>query len=335
MSQTREHTFSVDVEHEGNRLDQFLSSLLPEISRARVQALIKAGNAQVDGESTKPSYKVHAGESIWIKVEPVEASSYEAEDIPLSIVFEDEHIIIINKPAGMVVHPAAGVSSGTLVNALLAHSSKLPTLRGADRPGIVHRLDKNTSGLLVVAKTEAAHRSLSDLISRRAIKRKYRALAYGNFAESKGTIDAPIGRSPSDRKKMAVTGISSREAKTSFIVIEGFPHISHLNVELSTGRTHQIRVHMAYIGHPIVGDSVYGSRLKRFHDKMMPAIVDAISHLKGHMLHSETLEFDHPATGESVKYDVPPPDEFTHLLGLLQSNAKVEFARKPRRSKST
>jgi len=321
MTKPRERTFSVDTEQEGSRLDQFLASLLPEISRARVQALIKAGNAKVDGENTKSSYRVRAGESIWVRIEPVEASSYEAEDIPLAIVFEDEHIIIINKPAGMVVHPAAGVSSGTLVNALLAHSSTLPTAGGIDRPGIVHRLDKNTSGLLVVAKTEAAHRSLTDLISKRAIKRKYRALAYDSFAETKGTIDAPIGRSPSDRKKMAVTGIGSREAMTSFAVIEGFPHISHLSVELSTGRTHQIRVHMAYIGHPIVGDLVYGSRLKRFHDKMTPAVVDAISHLKGHMLHSEILEFDHPVTGKAVRFEAPPPDEFAHLLGLLKENA--------------
>lgn len=320
MSQSRERIFDVASEHAGKRLDQFLALFLPEISRARAQALIKSGNVEVDGEHAKASHKVRTGQSVWIRIEAAEASSFKAEDIPLDIVFEDEHIIVVNKPTGMVVHPAAGVKSGTLVNALLAHSKNLSTTGGADRPGIVHRLDRNTSGLLVVAKTEMAHRSLAQSISTRTTKRKYRALAYGHFAESEGTIDAPIGRSPSDRKKMAVTGIGSREAKTHFVVIESLQGIAHLAVELSTGRTHQIRVHLAYIGHPIVGDQVYGSRLKRFHDTMVPVIVDTIAELKGHMLHSETLEFGHPATSTPVRFDAPPPDEFTRLLRLLQEN---------------
>jgi 23S rRNA pseudouridine1911/1915/1917 synthase len=316
-----ERTLTVDLDHAGNRLDQFLAALVSEISRARVQALIRSGNVKVDGHSAKPSHKVREGESIWVRIEAAEKSSFEPEDIPLNIVFEDEHIILVDKPAGMVVHPAAGVNSGTLVNALLAHSSELPTAGGIDRPGIVHRLDKNTSGLLVVAKTESAHRSLSDCIARREIKRKYRALAYGRFAESSGTIDAPIGRSPSDRKKMAVTGIGSREAKTHFTVRESFKGISHLTVELSTGRTHQIRVHMAYIGHPIVGDSIYGTRLKRFYDKISPDALETISGLKGHMLHSEILEFEHPETGEHVRFEAQLPQEFANLLELLQKSS--------------
>lgn len=314
---TREHTLKVDVEHAGTRLDQYLSARLSGLSRSRVQALIRSGSVSVDGQDAKPSHKVRPGESIRVQVEALEPVPFEAEDIPLDILFEDEHIILVNKPAGMVVHPAAGVRSGTLVNALLAHARQLPTLGGTDRPGIVHRLDRNTSGLLVVAKTEVAHRSLVDSIGRRAVKRQYRALAYGSFAESTGTIDAPIGRSPSDRKKMAVTGIGSREARTDFSVLESFGAVSHLNVRLSTGRTHQIRVHMAYIGHPIVGDLVYGTRLKRFHEKMAPAVVDAVSGLHGHMLHAETLEFDHPVTGEQMRFNAPLPEEFRGLLRLL------------------
>ncbi len=276
---------------------------------------------RVNGHSVKPSHRVRPGESIRVEIEAPGPPSFEPEDIPLDIVFEDEHLIVVNKPTGMVVHPAPGARSGTLVNALLAHSHHLPTARGADRPGIVHRLDKNTSGLLAVARTEAAHRSLTDSIGRRAMKRLYRALVYGNLAESEGTIDAPIGRSPSDRKKMSVTGIGSRKAMTHFEVKEGFRGVSHLAVQLSTGRTHQIRVHMAYIGHPIIGDSVYGTRLKRFHESMAPAVVEAVSGLQGHMLHAETLEFDHPASGELVRFNAPLPDEFTKMLRLLRKQS--------------
>ena len=318
----RERTFSVDSENEGTRLDQFLASNVSELSRARAQALIHSGRAKVNGHDAKPSHKVRQGETIWVHIEPVRPPSFEAEDIPLDIIFEDKHVMVVNKPAGMVVHPAAGVKSGTLVNALIAHVSRLPTTGGADRPGIVHRLDKNTSGLLIVAKTEQAHRRLTDALSRRAVKRQYRALAYGGFSETEGTIDAPIGRSPSDRKKMVVAGLGNREAKTHFTVREIFGEVSHLTVQLSTGRTHQIRVHLAFIGHPIVGDTVYGTRLKRFHEKMATVAVEAISRLEGHMLHAETLEFDHPLSGEPLRFDAPPPDEFTRMIGLLMKGIK-------------
>lgn len=318
--QANEHTLSVDVERAGTRLDQFLAAHLPDLSRARAQALIHSGNVLVDGRGAKPSYRVRAGEVVWVTIEKAGMPTCEAEDIPLNIVFEDEHIIVVDKPAGMVVHPAAGVRTGTLVNALMAHSRRLSTVGGAQRPGIVHRLDKNTSGLLVVAKNEAAHRLLAHSIGRREMRRQYRALVYGNFAESDGTIDAPVGRSPSDRKKMAVTGLRSREAETHFTVQESFHGASCLSVRLSTGRTHQIRVHMAYIGHPIVGDSVYGVRLRRFHEKMRPAVVEAISGLRSHMLHAETLEFSHPASGEPMRFAAPLPDEFASLLRLLRES---------------
>lgn len=317
----KEHIFSVDAEEQGTRLDLFLAGHVPDMSRARMQALIHSGCATVDGHGTKPSHKVREGESIRLVVEPREPLSYAAEDIPLDIVFEDEHVIVVNKAAGMVVHPAATVTSGTLVNALLAHSRRLSKAGGEDRPGIVHRLDKKTSGLLVVAKTELAHRQLSDAIARRDVKRQYRALAYDGFAESEGTIDAPIGRSPSDRKKMAVGGLGARDALTHFTVRECIGGVSHLSVTLSTGRTHQIRVHLAYIGHPIVGDPVYGARLRRFHEKMPRSVVDKISGLAGHMLHSEILEFAHPAGGEPLRCEAPPPEEFQALLQSLKEPA--------------
>jgi len=316
----REFTLRVDVEHEGTRLDQYLVANIAELSRARAQALIHSGHASVDGRSAKPSHRVRPDESIWVRIEPLKPPPFEAEDIPLDIIFEDGHIIIVNKPAGMVVHPAASVRSGTLVNALLAHSRRLATAGGEERPGIVHRLDKKTSGLLVVAKTESAHRRLTERIGRREIKRQYRALAYGNFAETDGTIDAPIGRSPSDRKKMAVAGLGNREAVTHFEVRESAGGISHLTVRLETGRTHQIRVHMAYIGHPIVGDPVYGPRLKRFHEKMARPVVETISELEGHMLHAELLEFEHPATGKPLRFEAPPPEEFAEILRLAKEN---------------
>ena len=223
---SKEHTFCVDAENEGTRLDQFLAAKIGDLSRSRARALILSGAAMVDGNTAKPSHKVRLGESIRIVVEPREPCSFEAEDIPLDIVFEDDHIIIVNKAAGMVVHPAPGARSGTLVNALLAHSSDLSKAGGENRPGIVHRLDKNTSGLLVVAKSEVAHGRLTQSIGRRDVKRNYRALAYGQFAETEGTVDAPIGRSPSDRKKMVVGGLGNREAVTHFEVIDAHGGVS-------------------------------------------------------------------------------------------------------------
>jgi 23S rRNA pseudouridine1911/1915/1917 synthase len=317
----KEHTFKVASDDHGTRFDQFLAGHISDLSRARAQALIQSGNATIDGRAAKASHKVREGESIRIVVVPPELPSFEAENIPLDVAFEDDHIIVVNKPAGMVVHPAAGVNSGTLVNALLAHSRELAKAGGEDRPGIVHRLDKKTSGLLVVAKTETSLRKLSESIARRDVKRQYRALAYGAFAESEGTIDAPIGRSPSDRTKMAVGGLGNREALTHFTVREGRANVSHLSIRLSTGRTHQIRVHLAYIGHPIVGDPVYGTRLKRFHERMPRPVVEAIHNLAGHMLHSEVLEFKHPATGESVRFEAQPPEEFENLLRLLREES--------------
>jgi len=312
-----QRALTVSTEQAGTRLDLYLATSLPDLSRVRAQALIQSGSVQVDGKVVKSSHKVRAGESVRVVIARKEPPSFMPERIPLDIIFEDEHIIIVNKPSGMVVHPAPGVKSGTLVNALLAHTHALAETDAVERPGIVHRLDKNTSGLLIVAKTEQAHRSLTASISQRAVKREYRALVYGNFTESAGTIDAPIGRSASDRKKMAVIGVRSREAKTYFTVRESFPNITHLGVRLSTGRTHQIRVHMAYIGHCVVGDATYGVRLKRFHEQMALPVVEAIRNLKSHMLHAETLEFAHPISGERLTFSAPLPEEFSDFLQIL------------------
>ena len=316
----RPRTLCVSADDAGSRLDRFLAAHLSDISRSRAQALIHSGCVQINGRSVKPSHKVQMGESIRISVGTREPPSCEAEDIPLNIVFGDEHLLVVDKPAGMVVHPAAGARSGTLVNALMAHTNRLSTAGGVNRPGIVYRLDKNTSGVLVVAKTEAAHRTLAKSISARSVKREYRALVYGGFAEPAGTIDAPIGRSPSDRKKMAVVGVRNREARTHFSVRERFRGVSHLTVQLATGRTHQIRVHMAHIGHPIVGDSVYGVRLKRFREGMAPAVIEAISRIRSHMLHAESLEFDHPTSGETMRFSAPVPNEFADVLRLLRGH---------------
>jgi 23S rRNA pseudouridine1911/1915/1917 synthase len=315
---TEEHTVVVALEDEGARLDQYLPKRLPQLSRARAQGLISAHHALVNGEPAKPSHRVREGEVIRVSVEPLEPPPVEAERIPLDILYEDEHLLIVNKPAGMVVHPAAGARKGTLVNALMAHYPFLSRSGGADRPGIVHRLDKNTSGLLIIAKSELSHRTLVERIGARKVKRLYRALVYGEFAEAEGTIDAPIGRSLSDRKKMAVTGVRSRESVTHFSVAEKFPAVTYLAVTLATGRTHQIRVHMAYIGHPVVGDTVYGVRVKQFHEQMRPEVVEAIKRLERHMLHAETLEFLHPVTNAPLQFTATPPEEFVRLLDLLR-----------------
>ncbi|RJP23507.1 MAG: RluA family pseudouridine synthase [Candidatus Abyssobacteria bacterium SURF_5] len=316
----QEQVLYVMAEDAGMRLDQYLPSCLSHLSRARAQDLILSGCVLVNKHPAKPSHKVREGEIITVSIKPPEPPAVQAERIPLDIVFEDAHLIIVNKPAGMIVHPAAGAKSGTLVNALMAHSPFLSRAGGADRPGIIHRLDKNTSGLLIVAKTDAAHRLLAKQIGAREIKRQYRALVYGEFSESSGTIDAPIGRSPSDRKRMAVTGTASRHALTHFAVIENFTALSHLRIILATGRTHQIRVHMAYIGHPVVGDAAYGTRPKRFLEQMEPNVIDAITNLRQHMLHAETLGFQHPVTGESLEFTAPLPDEFSRLLKLLKAS---------------
>lgn len=276
----------------GDRLDVVLSKD-GEISRSRAAALIKDGCVTVDGRiETKASFKPETGEKILLDMPEVKPAKAEAQDIPLEILYQDDHLAVVVKPCGMVVHPAAGNDDGTLVNALLYHLDSLSGIGGEMRPGIVHRLDKDTSGLMLVAKDDKTHAALSEQLAARQMEKHYRALVYGKMKEECGEIEKPIGRSKTDRKKMAVDE-NGRWAKTEWRVLREFPDRTLLDVHIITGRTHQIRVHMASIGHPVLGDTVYG------HKRMPPA--DRL------MLHAYSLEFTHPATGQRMRFAAPCP----------------------------
>ena len=297
----------------GMRLDAFIASV-SELSRSAAAKLIESGDVTVDG---KPSEKKHAlslGEVVEINLpEPVECEAL-PEDIPLDVVYEDADIIVINKPSGMVVHPAPGNYSGTLVNALLFRCrDSLSGIGGVMRPGIVHRIDKDTSGLLVVAKNDFAHAALSEELKYHGIEREYHALVKGGFSEDSGTVNEPIGRHPIDRKKMAVLrgNESAREAVTHYEVIGRYGSISHLKLLLETGRTHQIRVHMSYIGHPLLGDEVYGKSKIPFEKRHAPL-------LSGQALHARRLSLTHPRTGERMHFECPLPDDFKKLIEILE-----------------
>ena len=292
------------VENSTNeRIDSYLSNVTEvDLTRAKVQSLIKTGNILVNGKSVKNSYKVNDGDEIDITYVE-EDLDVKGEDIPLNIVYEDEDVLVINKESGMVVHPSLGNTSGTLVNALINYS-KLSTINGDFRPGIVHRIDKDTSGLLVVAKNDKAHLFLSDELKEHKIKRKYVALVHGVIKFDKGTVDAPIGRDKNDRKKMAVTSDNSKEAITHFRVIDRYKNTTLIECELETGRTHQIRVHMKYIEHPIVNDPVY-SRDKN---------IDNF----GQMLHAKSISFTHPKTKERLTFNADVPEEFNKILEIYK-----------------
>ena len=292
------------VENSTNeRIDSYLSNITEvDLTRAKVQSLIKTGNILVNGKSVKNSYKVNDGDEIDITYVE-EDLDVKGEDIPLNIVYEDEDVLVINKESGMVVHPSLGNTSGTLVNALINYS-KLSTINGDFRPGIVHRIDKDTSGLLVVAKNDKAHLFLSDELKEHKIKRKYVALVHGVIKFDKGTVDAPIGRDKNDRKKMAVTSDNSKEAITHFRVIDRYKNTTLIECELETGRTHQIRVHMKYIEHPIVNDPVY-SRDKN---------IDGF----GQMLHAKRISFIHPTTKEKMTFECEVPEKFNEILNIYK-----------------
>ena len=293
------------AEAAGERLDAYLAAAVPELTRSLAQKLIRSGQVLVNGAAAAKSCRLDGGETIAVTLpepEPIEALP---ENIPLDIVYEDADLIVINKPKGMVVHPAPGHASGTLVNALLYHcAGSLSGIGGAERPGIVHRIDRDTSGLLVAAKNDFAHQKLSAQLSDHSLARTYECLARGRFREDAGTVDAPIGRSPQDRKKMAVIA-GGRPAVTHWRVLERFEGLTHLACRLETGRTHQIRVHLSHIGHPILGDPVYGTK------KEDP-------NLHGQCLHASGLRLIHPRTGEAVEFHAPLPEEFTAALEKLR-----------------
>lgn len=283
------------------RIDKVLTSLEPEITRSQLKNLINDGHVTVNGQAVKPKYKVQAGDKIsLVKPEP-QSLELTPENIPLDIVYEDDDVIVVNKPQGMVVHPAPGHSDHTLVNALLYHSP-LSTINGTFRPGIVHRIDKDTSGLLMVAKNDLAHQSLAEQLRNKTNKREYLALVYGQIKEDEGTIDAPLGRNPQDRKKQAVVK-GGRHAVTHFKVMKRYDNFTLVKCILETGRTHQIRVHMKYIGHPLVGDPLYGPRKVIGKD--------------GQFLHAALLGFKHPRTGKELVFEAPLPENFQKMLDKL------------------
>lgn len=293
-----------EKENTGSRVDAFLASRLENVTRSFVQKLIESGNVSIEGhEGLTKNYRLREGDCITVELPEPERLDVTAEDIPIDIVYEDHELLVVNKPAGMVVHPAVGNYTGTLVNALMFHcGEELSSINGVVRPGIVHRIDKDTSGLLVVAKTDAAHRGLAEQFAVHSIKRAYRAVVYNNIKEDTGRIDAPIGRSQRDRLKMAVVSADKgRTAVTNYRVLERAGQFTYVECILETGRTHQIRVHMSHIGHPLLGDPLYGPR------KGMPGV-------KGQVLHAKTLGFVHPVSGIYMEFDSELPEEFLKAM---------------------
>jgi 23S rRNA pseudouridine1911/1915/1917 synthase len=308
-------------EASGKRIDVFLSQEGLGLSRAFVQRLIQDHNLSVDGKFVKPSYRMKGKEEIQIKIPPAEKLYSEPEDIPLDIVYEDSDLLVVNKSAGMVVHPAVGNYSHTLVNALLFHCKDLSGINGVLRPGIVHRLDKNTSGLLVVAKNDLAHLGLAEQIKDRTLLREYLAITWGHMPSPEGTIEAPIGRALRDRKKMAVTRIGGRESLTQYKILERFDLCELLSIHLKTGRTHQIRVHLSHLNHPVLGDPEYGGRqkwIKGVYDRERPFAQQLLSAIDRQALHAKKLGFVHPRTGKYEQFDSDLPEDMQTVLTLLR-----------------
>jgi 23S rRNA pseudouridine1911/1915/1917 synthase len=308
-------SFTVSESDAGTRLDAYLAAHINGWSRARLQRLIEAGDVLVNGKPGKASYKVSANDEIEAELTPPPESSFTPENIPLQIVFEDDHIIVINKPPGLVVHPAAGVHSGTLANGLAFHFQQLSNASSI-RPGIVHRLDKDTSGLLIAAKTQADHENLADQFRAREVFKSYIALVYGVVKQQSGSIEQPIARDPHNRTRMAIVA-GGRGALSLFKIRRSYDAFTLLDVELKTGRTHQIRVHLSWLKHPVVGDDVYGSgRENNVQDVQLRA---RIRKLNRHFLHAEQLRFRHPQTGEQMRFVAPLPNELTQFLAALEA----------------
>jgi len=309
--------FTVSDDSEGARLDRFLVAVLPERSRSQIQRLIKDGHVRVSGREAKSNQPVKTGQQIAIDIpEPIDARP-QPEALPLPIVYQDHDVIVVDKPAGMVVHPAAGHASGTLVNALLHHIDDLSGIGGERRPGIVHRLDRGTSGLMVVAKHDAAHEELARQFRDREIEKEYVALVWG-VVQAGRRIDEPIGRDPSDRKKMSARARRSREAVTRIVRAEHLKALTLAQVAIHTGRTHQIRVHLSAIGHPIVGDPLYGGLRRR-----VPGDLRAVTHLDRPFLHAARLAFKHPADGRRMEFTSPLPDDLQRVLDELSEKHEI------------
>ena len=292
-------------ENNQKRLDSYVTDKLSKLSRTTAQRLIEEEKILVNGKKQKASYKPEEGDVISIEIPEAKDVELKAQDIPVPVVYEDNDIIVVNKPKGMVVHPAAGNYDGTLVNALLYHcGDSLSGINGVLRPGIVHRIDRDTTGSVIACKNDKAHRCIAEQLKEHSINRRYRAICFGELEQEEGTIDQPIGRHPNDRKKMAVNYQNGKRAVTHYRVLQRFKGYTYIECVLETGRTHQIRVHMASIGHPLLGDEVYSNRKSPFK-------------LQGQTLHAKTLGFIHPTTGEYLEIDAPLPEYFEHLLTVL------------------
>lgn len=295
-------TFAAETEDIGKRIDVFAAENNDELSRSGLKKIIDAGGVLINGKAVKANYKLRAGDVATIIVPESKPLEIAPQNIPLDILYEDDDVIVINKPQGMVVHPAPGHYSDTLVNALLYHcGGSLSGINGVLRPGIVHRIDMDTSGVIMAAKNNNAHRSLAKQLAEHTITRKYNAIVYNNIKEDEGTVDKPLGRNPSDRKKMAVVQTGGRRAVTHYRVLERLGKFTYIEAQLETGRTHQIRVHMTYIGHPLLGDSVYGPKKQPFN-------------LKGQVLHARVLGFIHPSSGEYMEFESQLPEYFNRLI---------------------
>jgi 23S rRNA pseudouridine1911/1915/1917 synthase len=300
----------------GRRLDLWLAARLPDLSRTRIKALVDGGHVSVNGAASKVAHRLKAGERVAAIVPPPVPDDMAAEAIPLAIVYEDAHVLVVDKPAGMVTHPGAGQSGGTLAAAALAHAPEIAGVGGPRRPGIVHRLDKGTSGLIVLAKSRRAYDALTAQLQERTMSRRYLCLAHGVVAQHDGMIDKPIARDPRSRVRMAVARAGTgKRAVTRFRALERFVGYTYLECRLETGRTHQIRVHLASLGHPLVGDLTYGAKRARQHDTLPPDLVEGLG---GVALHAAELSFLHPATGETVELSCPLPNRIVRLLSHLR-----------------
>ena len=302
-----EIVMEITPEMEGERIDKCISNYLESLSRSYIQKIIKDGKAYVNDAVVKANYKVKVDDKVQFEIPDCEEPDIPPQDIPLDILYEDKDILIVNKPKDMVVHPAPGHYEGTLVNAIMFHcKDELSGINGVLRPGIVHRIDKDTTGSIIICKNDEAHRKIAQQLKEHSITRKYRAIVYGRIMEEEGTVNAPIGRHPTDRKKMAINEKNGKPAVTHYKVLERFDKYTYIECQLETGRTHQIRVHMTSIGHPLLGDEVYGNAKCPFK-------------LVGQTLHAMTIGFIHPTTGEYVEYEAPLPEYFEHLLQILRT----------------
>ena len=304
----QEEAFEVQYEQEGERLDKFLSEIYPDFSRSFFQKLIKSEQIHVNGVVQKPSYSVRIDDLVSVYIPDAVETAIEPEDIPLDILYEDDDVLVVNKPKGMVVHPSAGHYSGTLVNAIMYHcKDSLSGINGEIRPGIVHRIDMDTTGSLIVCKNDESHVKIAEQIKAHSTNRIYVGIVCGTVKEEEGTIKGAIGRNPVDRKKMAINEKNGKPAITHYKVLERFKNYTYMQFKLETGRTHQIRVHMASIGHPLLGDPLYSSGRSPF------------KHLQGQTLHAQTIGFVHPKTGVYMEFSAPLPDYFVKLLKMLKS----------------